>query len=228
MAFRCPGRQFFITERPFEGSLGAKLYVGLNGPENIVYRVPRLFNSKHTPFRVATSRDASVATVKSPVVEFEYTLPAAWEGEDVWYQVRTHEADVENTTRFRPRHLETDGDGDGDDSIYGTATVVGLEKRDGGGLRITFVWRSVRDGIQPTSFNVVKTSGSGTIATVVVSVAGNGEYQADVVGLTNDVAYTFRIDAVNGSVTVALVSGISFTGDAEGPPVVTNVVAVEA
>jgi hypothetical protein len=228
MPLRCPGRMFFITERPFEGGLGAKLYVGVGGPENIVYRVPRLFNSKHVPFTVVTSRDASVATVKSPTAEFEYTLPEDLVGEDVWYQVRTHEQDVENTTRFRPRHLETDDDGDGEDTIYGTAVVVSLEKRDGGGLRIRFVWRPVRDGVQPVNFVVTKLTGSGSVSPVIVPADGAGTYVADVIGLTNDVAYTFRLDGDTGTLAVALVTDIAFTGDAEGPPSVINVVAVEA
>lgn len=226
MPLRMRNRNLLLTERPFQGVLGAKLYVGTDGPESILFRPARAFNPQHPPLVTDTTRDVSVATTTTPPLE--YTLPDDLVGEDVWYQVRTYAADYENDTLYRPRQLSTDEDGDGDDRVYGTATVVGLEKRDEGGLRITFAWRPARDGVQPETFTVVKTSGTGTIADVEVSVAGAGEYTADVVGLTNEVAYTFRIDAENGAVVTTLVSGIAFTGDDEGPPVVTNVVVTEA
>lgn len=225
----CRGVKILNTNRPFDGD-GVKMYVGGPDASDIQYRPNQIVSQNYAPLIYPTSNDVSVATVLSPNAEdtISYTLPAELVGEKLWYQLRTFKDDYENDSIFRPKRLETDDGGDGDDTIYGTAAVVGLQKLDGGGVRITFVWRPVRDGLQPDTFNVVKTSGTGTIADVEVSVLGSGEYSAEVEGLSDGVDYTFRIDAVNGAVTVALVSGIEFTGDSAGPPAVTNAAIEDA
>lgn len=215
------------TNRPFAGD-GVKMYIGEPNATDIRFRPNQIVAQNYSPILMPTSNDVSVATVSSPADSIDYTLPAELTDLPVWYQLRRFKGDRENETIYRPRQLTTDGDGDEDDTINGSAIVTRLQKRDAGGLRITFVWTAVRDGLQPTQFVVSKTSGSGTIASVVVVATSAREYSADVVGLTDGVAYEFQLDAENGSVTATLISGIAFTGDADGPGAVTSLTAVEA
>ena len=224
----CRGVKILNTNRPFDGD-GVKMYVGTS-PESIRYRPNQIVSQNYAPLIYPTTNDVSVATKSSPNAtdEISYTLPAALIDTEVWYQLRTYKDDYENQSIYRPRRLVTDGDGEEDNQIHGTALVTQLQKRDGGGLRIKFLYTAARDGLQPTQFVIVKTSGSGTIASVVVTATNAREYTADVAGLTNGVAYQFRLDAENGDVTATLLTGIAFTGDAAGPAAVTSLVAVEA
>jgi len=226
MPLRMRNRNLLLTERPFEGELGAKLYVGVGAPEHILYRPARAFNPLHPPLVIDTTRDVSVATTNTPPLE--YTLPAELVGQDVWYQVRTFANDYENDTIYRPRQLLTDEGGDGEDRIVGTAKVVGLEKRDGGGLRVLFAYTMSRDGLQPETFSVVKVTGPGTVAIAQVTAkTDQRDYAIDVEDLADATAYTFDLVGHSGAIDTVLVSGFEFTADAEGPGTITGLVAEE-
>lgn len=217
-------RPVISVRRPFAGALGAKLYVGSGGPVGIVYRTALIGDGRNLVLVVPETLDAAVATAASPGAVLVANLPAALFAGEVWCQVRTHRDDVENDTLWRPRRLPVDAGGDGTATILGTCRVMTPEKRDDGGVLIRFVWSPARDGIQPEQFAVVKVTGAGAVATVALSTIGAGTYEADVTGLTDAVAYTFRIDAETsvGPVSVTVATGIDFTGDSSGPPPVTN------
>lgn len=230
MSLRCRGRNVLLTERPFEGALGAKLYIGVGTPDKIVYRKVRTFNPKHPPLVIDMTRDVSVATVKSPTTSLSYVLPAALIGPliVVWCQVRTHAGDYENDTIYRPRRLTTDGGGNEDNEILGTANVIETQKRDDGGMRLLFTYTPSRDGLQPDTFSLVKITGPGTIAIGQTTAAVNQrDFTIDIFGLTDAAAYTFNLIGHSGAVDTVLVSAIAFTADDDGPGTITGLTAEE-
>lgn len=233
-----PGEGVSLSDRPFAGDLGANLYVGTSRD---MIRYGHGVSMSSTPEASFWPFDDDpidleaedipavprVATVTSPDNSLEYTLPPELVDTELWYQVRTYQDDHENETVYRAQRLVTDGDGNDATPVVGTARIVSIEKRDGGGMRLSWSWTPSRDGVQPTSFTVSKSSGSGSISPVSVILSGERIYQADVIGLTDGVAYTFQLDAVRELVSTTLISGIAFTGDNAGPPAVSGLVAVE-
>lgn len=220
------GRQRIVCARPFQGSLGAKLYVG-DTETTILFRNMQVTSAQLLQMHDRSTADAAVATVTSPTNELEYTLPVAKQGVNQWYQVRTHLNDYQNETIYLPRRFKTDVGGDGDPQIYGIGILDSTEKRDDGVVRLYFSYYGRRDGLQPEQFVVSKTAGTPTVADVEVPYIGDGQYWADLAGMANGDTATFQIVAENGTVSKTLVTGIVVTADAAGPPDVTNAVAVE-
>lgn len=210
------GRNHVIVERPFQGSLGAKLYVAAGDPTDIIYRPNRVYDPRHLKLQPVTERDMSVATVNSPDEEFSYTLPAELIGVDISCQVRTFANDYENETIYRARTLASDGGGDEVSEIRGSGQIVSTVKLDGGGRRIRFIYRASIEGVQPESFALVKTAGSGTIADVVQSAGARAD-AIDVTGLTDGQEYTFRLEARATGVSALNLDTVTFTADGSGP-----------
>lgn len=213
-----------LTERPFQDGPGARLYVAAGDPTDIIYRPNRAFNPKHLPLQPVLTRDLAVASVDSPTAELVYSLPPELIGVQLSCQVRTFADDYENETIYRPVVTGSDGGGDQSDTIQGTGLVLTVEKLDGGGMLVTFAYTASASGLQPTSFALVKTSGAGTVADVVIDATGDRVDQIQVDALTDGVTYEFDIEARNGAIAVVLDS-LTFTADAAGPADPSSVVA---
>lgn len=237
--------------RPFANGVGASLYVGVvdplsdPGPTSIIHRRNRLLDGAgdvlaHVRGEYDLGADSvpkspRVAFTESPSAEITLTVPADWYSKAVWVQVRPFADNYENETIYRPQRLLIDSEGNPETPVLGTATILAKEKRDAGGLRLRFAYKPSRDGATPTGFILRKATGTGTITDGTVSYDGSTPggsvaqrvYEIDITGLTNAVAYTFDLLATDGSIETTLIAAIAFTGDAAGPPAVTNARATE-
>jgi hypothetical protein len=199
-------RQICLTNRPFQGTKGAKLYGGLGGPENIQYRQNKIFDGRHLPLNPIDSNDTSLATVVSPTNQFVVALPAAWWGhDDIWLQVRTFEADYENETIYRPRNLSLDGSGNTVAIVSGTSLILGVDVGLSGTATIRFVWTPDLNCAALTAFAAVWLSGPTVLGTLTQGVAGSRNQAFELTGLAVG-TYSFRLEARSGA--VALVLGV--------------------
>lgn len=231
-----------LYHRPYQGALGAALYVAAvdpltdPGPTSIEFRRNRTLDGTDGLIAgidgvfalgaASVPKSPAVAFVDSPTAEIRYAIPVAWHGKTIWAQVRTHANDRENETLYRPVRLTLDSGGDDDTPVYGTATIIAAEKRDAGGLLVRFAYNASRLGATPTEFTMTKATGTGTITPGSVDyVTDQRIYEIEVSGLTNAVAYTFTLAATHAGGSTDLAT-VAFTGDAAGPPAVVAV-AVE-
>ena len=235
MRVRCRSSRVVLGNRPFQGSLGASLYVGTT-ETGIAFRRQRVSTRRSPwwcvsrtmidPGAATVPKSQRVATVASPATSFTWTLPTALRGIAAWFQARTFAADFENEQVAGARKIVTDSSGNSATPILGTVVITGLKKLDNGGVRISWSWTPNVDGTQPTSFVISKLTGTGTIANVTVGVNGGRTYSANVTGMSDGVAYTFQLAGVNGAVNTVLATGIAWTGVVSGPPEVTGLVCV--
>lgn len=238
MRLICEDVDFVFIDRPYAGSLGVSLYAAAvdpltdPGPRSIEYRRNRILNSADNLIAgvsgvyalgaTSVPKSPRLESVTSPTGEISHTIPAEWEDRTVWVQLRTFAEDYENETIYRPRRLVLDGDGTDATPVLATATVIALEKRDGGGLLVRFAYNQTRDSATPNQFVLTKATGTGSISPGVVAFAAEQRiYEIEVTGLTNAVAYTFTLHAETDAVSTDLVTEIAFTGDSAGPPAVT-------
>lgn len=235
---RCRSRhsRIVLGNRPFADGIGASLYIGTAGEESINYRRNRISQHNSPFWPLSTSiidpgaetvpKCQAVAQVTSPTAQLTFDLPPEMFDSTVWYQVRTFKDDRENDSIYRPRSLTTDENGDTVNVIVGTATLVSIQPRDNGGVRVRFNWTASRNGVQPKSFSLVKTAGGGTVPTVTATAyVGKREYTIDVDGLADGVTYTFSLTATRGATTITLLTGLTCLVDASGPGEVTGLVA---
>lgn len=232
MRIYSPSMSYCYNHRPFAGGLGAALYVGIGSATAIRYRRGMIPNGcdfaiwgPQSDFGAANvKKTLYVETIKSPTAQFSYTIPAAYFSQDLFFQVRTHQADIENESIYRPESLEIDGSGNAVNEISGTGRILRIEIRDGGTLRIRFVYDSVRDGLQPTQFVITKTSGPGSVDPVAVTHTGKRYYELDIPSLVDATEYTFELTAENGA-TTAVLDSVTATADASGPAAVSDLTA---
>lgn len=214
-----------LGDRPFHGStIGASLYVGTPDAVDIRYR--RLKPVGSVPwFPVSAKlidigadsipRTLRVAHTLSPTGELTYTLPPELIGVPIACQVRTFANDLENETIFLPVLIGSDGGGEQSDLILGTAEILPAEKLDAGGVLIRWNYYPDANGVQPTDFALVQTSGPGLLPdTLVTALVGYNAARID--GLTDAAAYAWRLEARNGA-TVADLGSVTFTADGTGP-----------
>lgn len=235
-------RQAF-NDRPFEGE-GVSLYAALgDGP--VQYRNLRILGAGRRRSRkirikgqganhdlaaasvLKTSRRASAA---DPATSINWALPASWipgaGTQNVTFDVRRFADDVENESdNFRDRTVTIDTAGDEDLEILGTARLLDQFQRDGGVVRLRIAYNPSRDGVQPTVFRAIRTAGptSPADATTTVDV-GTRLVEIDTPALSDASPYTYTIRAENaaGTVTKDLLTGITVTADATGPPAAIN------
>ena len=227
-----PSMNYVYHHRPFAGGLGAALYVGIGSPTAIRYRRSKILNGcdflcwgSEIDFGAAfVQKTMYVETIKSPTAQFSYTIPAAYYGQEIYFQVRTHEGDIENESIYRPQALQTDGSGNGVNEFRGSGRFLRVEKRDGGTLRFRFVYDTVRDGLQPSQFVIIKTAGPGSVDSVAVTHTGKRTYELDVPNLADATDYTFQLMAENGAIT-AVLDTTTATADSAGPPAVSSLTA---
>jgi hypothetical protein len=231
-------RNACFFHRPFEGNtIGAALYASAPGSSTVVYRNRRVFGRRGSFVGIGSAfplgaahvqKTAALAFATSPTNSFSFVPPASWDSQTVLLNIRTHECDCENETIAGYRKFSFNGSGQINTGILGTATLTVSQNRDGGGWLFSFVYIPSSDGTQPTQFNLIRTAGPSSPATVSANyVAGQRTFSLAVAGLTNAGAYTFKIQAQNGATTKDLLTGLAITADSAGPPAVSGLTAVE-
>ena len=217
------------SHRPFAGT-GASLYVGHGSPDpgesSVEFRRLRLragsglAGAESGIGDTNTAKTSRVDYVDDTVEEFSYTIPGAFASEVVYLQVCTFKDDVENTSNYRPARIELDGSLDTVDAITGTAVLLSQQQRDGGVVRLRFLWQPDTSGLTPTEFAAMRTAGPTSPADATVAYSTSGFlYEIDTPALSDASAYTYKIQARRGVMTADLLTGISVTADATGPVV---------
>jgi hypothetical protein len=230
-------RNACFFHRPFEGNtIGAALYASAPGSSTVVYRNRRAFAPRGPFIGIGSAfplggthvqKTAALAFATSPG-QISITPPTGWQNETVYLNVRTHECDCENEQIAGARQFSFNGSGVIDNAILGTANLILSQKQDAGGWLFSFTYLPSSDGAQPTQFNLIRTAGPTTPATVSTNyVAGQRTFSLAVAGLTNAGAYTFKIQAQNGATTKDLLTGLAIMADSAGPPAVSGLTAVE-
>jgi hypothetical protein len=228
-----PGKRTLFNHQPFDGD-GESLYVTVG---NVVqYRNLRLIHGqilRGVEFNCGAAsvlKTARVAFDTSPVSSIVVPIDSDWLGETVSIDVRTFRDDVENETdNSRILTMTLDGSGDEVSEIRGTATLLSTEARDGGIVRIRFLWEPAADGTQPDTFTAIRTAGptSPANATATVDPGVRQLIEIDTPALSDASPYTYKIQASLLLVTLDVLTGIIFTADATGP-VAPTVATAEA
>lgn len=220
------------NDKPFDGD-GVSLYA--NAGNAVTYRHKRVLVG--TPIKGgggtydpgnSMTKTARVASAASPTEQIAYSLPAGLASGNVAFNVRRYKDNVENTTTYGEQVYTLDGSLDPTDSIYGTATLLATENRDGGVVRLRFSWAPSADGVTATKFTATRTAGPTSPADATVTIStGQTLIEIDTPALSDASAYTYKITAANSddSVTRDVLTGITFTADATGPVVPINGVA---
>jgi hypothetical protein len=207
---------------PFVGQ-GVSLYVSPAGP--IQFRNLRLIG---TPFLKGTTGEfAAGATsvlktsrktsVSSPATQITFPQDAAWNSSSIQVGIRTFKDNVENeSTDYQTVSISSGGDPVA--GLLGTATLLDTQQRDGGIVRIRFVWLPAPTGLQPDTFTAIRTAGP-TTPSNVATVAGSGRQiiEIDTQPLSDASPYTYKIQAASGSTTLDILTGIPIQADATGP-----------
>jgi hypothetical protein len=231
------GIQKVFGHRPFQGNtVGSALYASLPNGNAVVYRNRRVFLGGQNPIGFSSAfplgatnvqKTAAIAFATSPA-DPSVSVPTSWHSSTVLLNVRTHECDCENEQLSGERSYTFDGSGNLVTQILGTATLTLSQKMDAGGWLFRFVYVQSTDGVQPVAFALHRTAGPTSPADVTTTFnASQRTYSLEVNGLTNAGAYTFEINAVNGSTSVVLLSGLNITADAAGPAAVSGLTAQE-
>lgn len=225
-----PDANTIFNHQPFTGA-GVSLYV--TAGSSVQYRNKRLIHGsilRGTEFDCgATSvlKTARKTFAASPVSSISYTVaPSATYAVDI----RTFRDNVENETdNYRTRSITLDSGGDDTSTIQGTATLLDYEKRDGGIVRLRFLWEPSADGVQPDTFTAIRTAGPTSPADIAVTVTAGIRtvVEIDTLALSDASAYTYKIQASLSAVTADVLTGISVTADATGPTAPTGVTAEE-
>lgn len=221
---RIRSKRILYNDHPFTGD-GVSLYATIGAA--VQYRNLRIAHGRHIKgaggeFDLgATSvlKTARVASAAAPATEIEYTFPAAMHSGDVTLNVRRYKDDVENETIAGAQTVTLDGSGNIVTSIDGTATLLSQQQRDGGVVRLRFIYTPAVTGATPVTFNATRTAGPSSPADADVSyVAGQRIYEIDTPALDDSSPYTYTVQAINGATSVDLLTGISVQADATGPP----------
>lgn len=209
--------------QPFIGS-GVSLYAALGSTLN--YRNRRIIRaaikgtSGETNLGGTIAKTTRVASVSDPATEISYTFPVSWQGEQVAINLRTYADGVENADISGLRVVTLAVDGSLESAIVGTATLLSTQQRDGGVVRIRFRWDQ-GDGLEPVTFQAIRTAGPTSPSSAETDYLGSGPSQGvheiDTPALSDAAAYTYKITAVNGSETLDCLTGIAITADATGP-----------
>jgi hypothetical protein len=237
MRARSHNSRIILADRPFQGDLGASLYVGTPEAIDIRYRRLKVMSPRSRFWPITTTetidpgaasvpKSQRVAFVTDPTAELTYELPDTLIGVPVACQVRTFWNDYENESIYRPVITGSDDDGDQTGEIYGTANILDPIKLDGGGISVSFQYYPSVLGIQPTGFALVQTSGPGSLPDALTGTdTSSGFSTISIPGLTNATAYGWRLEARNGAAVTDL-GNVAFTADAVGPAGTTTLTVI--
>lgn len=228
MRIRSPNMVF--GKAPFAAGRGASLYGGHGsgssddpGEGCVVYRKPRHFGAAWVKgstcdFGSGLSKTQALATISDPTAAFSVSLPADYASKIAYLQVRIFADGVENEETGGCARLVLDGSLNSvAGAIYGTGVLVGVQQRDGGVVRITFNYVPSGAGLQPTSFQAVRTAGPSSPAAATVTTSLINGVSIDTPALLDSAHYVYKIVAVNGSSTADIITGIIVQADATGP-----------
>lgn len=218
-------RNTMYNHQPFTGQ-GVSLYITTG--TTVKYRRLRLIAGsilRGTEFDCGASsvlKTARLTSAVSPVASFS-VAKATYAGTTISIDVRQYKDGVENET-VGYQTITLDGSGDPVAAINGTATLLSTEQRDGGIVRIRFVWLPALTGLQPETFTAIRTAGPTSPANVDYT-AGTGRQliEIDTPALSDASPYTYKIRATSGATTSDVLTGISVTADATGPTAPTVV-----
>lgn len=225
-----------VRNRHDDAGPNVSMYVsepGVDDPTQIRYRDVQLINEGQGSLAYLPIGDwdpggdyfipeRGVGIVACTAEQIVVSLGAAYTSVTFWAQLRVSSNGIENDTVYRPERITVDVSQDSSDTIDGVVHIIGVDKRDAGGLRVRFVWIPAISGIQPTQFRLTPTGGPTTPADVsVVRSDVFVFYELELSSLTDTGAYTFDLIAENGAVTLTA-DAISFTADAAGPAAVDS------
>ncbi len=209
------------SHAPFAGT-GASLY------ENGLFRrlrfisPRRLCGPESTCGGTNVNKTMRVDHVTSPTHQFPVDS-VALASSTVPFQVRIFKDNLENESDFRPLTITFDGGGDDATGILGSLTYLSQQQLAGGIVRIYFRYAASRSGIQPVTFQAIRTAGPSSPAAGTTRFVIRKEfYSIDTPALSDASPYTYKIRAVNGATTADLATGISVTADATGPSAPTS------
>lgn len=223
-----------FNDQPFTGQ-GASLYASIGAA--VQYRNVRLVGrgrrrarkhwikgttGNHDIAADSVLKTARVASVTYNTAEITFALPASFASQTAIFDVRHYKDDVENeVSNYRTASVELDSSRDPVTAIHGTAELLSQEPRAGGIVRLRFLFKPALDGVQPTQFVATRTAGPSSPADATVAyspLSGGRVIEIDTPALSDASAYTYTIRAENGATTKNLLTGISVTADASGPP----------
>lgn len=205
-----------FTAQPFDGS-GTSLYVTVGSA--VQYRELRVISRSPRPLPAIT-KTSRVAAAADPAVSIEYSLPAGLASQQIAVDVRRYADDWEqlnDNAYIQTRVL--DASRDDDTGILGTAQLLSTEIRAGGIVRLRFRYLPSASGLTPETFTASRTAGPTTPDDVAIVYDSTAPFQEiDTPALSDASAYTYKITAASGAVTLDVLTGITFTADASGPP----------
>lgn len=223
---RIRSRRALFNSRPFAGE-GVSLYATIGtSAQYRNLRIPRgtFVKGQGGEFGIGAAsipKTARRASAASPATSIDWAHPAAFASETVSYDVRTYRDDVENESEnYRTQTHTLDASKDIITEILGTATLLDREPRQGGIVRIRFVWKPNRVGTQPAQFVAIRTAGPTSPANATVSYGGGllmAIVEIDTPALSDSAPYTYTIRAENGLITADVLTGITVQADATGP-----------
>lgn len=220
--------------RNYQGA-GVSIYAALGS--TIVHRRPRIFAS--VPLRLGDPADYQdfpgterVASVSDPATSDNYTLPAAWLPgpgltAQVAFDIRRFENDIELPVPGGVQTITIDENGDPVQFLDGSAELLSTTLLEAGGVRFRVRFLPSESGIDPEELKMTRTSGPTTPADETVSfVSGTYTYEITFTSLSDASPYEFSLiaEALSGSITKTLLTGISVTVDSTGPPAINSVV----
>ncbi len=204
---------------------GVSVYASTTTP--IVYREQRLDFGLSLGADPELTKTARVGFTASPDDEVGIVLDPSWYPGTVYVNVRQCADNVENESIVE-QQIELDASGDTVSEILGTATLLSVQARDGGVCIISFSWEPSLQGIQPTSFTLIRTAGPSSPANISVTVvSGRQIVSITTLALLDSSGYTFKVQAANGATTLDVLTGISVQADATGPVAPTTLTLTE-
>ena len=223
-----PASRPLFSHQPFTGQ-GVSVYAGATLP--LVYRKLKVVTAapplnRGTTIPIGATNVTKGNRIASGTGTFGESLSinadlSAYAGVDVFVDVRHYKDHVE-CEASHPVRVTLDGSGNDTDAIYGVGTFLNWTARRNGVVRITFRWTAASDGVQPETFQLMRTVGLSPCSVNLTARSG-GIYTFDTPSLDDSTLYTFTVTAIN---TTSSASKLLFTvanvqPDGSGPPAVT-------
>ena len=217
-----------LVHRPFQGQ-GVSAYAGASLP--LVYR--RMKSLRGKPFcrgganypigstNIAKSnRLGSDSGTASDDVSVDLDLSSYAPG-TVYVDLRHYRDDLEWDGEHAQK-IVLDDDGNIVSGFHSVAIFMGWVARVGGIVRFSFQYVGSDSGLQPATFELVRTAGPTSPDAVSVTASGSRVYTIDSEALADSAVYTFTIDAVDESSNrQTLLTITNVQADASGPPAVS-------
>lgn len=228
-----------LTDTPFTGD-GVSFYVSAPDGTEPLYRNLGLWTRRRRSRKLRLkgqgllrdvnnsppTKTARIGFTTTSGADVNHTLGTEYANKSVVYGVRRFKDDVENLAGFGPGDNSTgnlDGNRDLVAQIAGAAELINVELQPGGVAVIRFNFYP-GSGTDPTDFKAIRTAGPTAPADVTVSAdLRETLHEITTPALSDASAYTYKIQAVNGATTKDVITGITFTVDATGPPAPSGV-----